>query len=135
MHSSRIYRTLHWSESIASVLSFKAPSNNTLASPFQSPYEPTTRAKRFWFPFSISTRTIHPRLGQLIETERLLEEVKQATMRTDETDKKYALVQEELSLIKQQLAMMLEKQGGGSSTSTSRVHLHYDEDLDDHPVP
>jgi len=80
-------------------------------------------------------RTIHPRLGQLIETERLLEEVKQATMRTDETDKKYALVQEELSLIKQQLAMMLEKQGGGSSTSTSRVHLHYDEDLDDHPVP
>ena len=72
---------------------------------------------------------------QLIETERLLEEVKQATMRADETDKKYALVQEELSLIKQQLAMMLEKQGGGSSTGTSRVHPHYDEDLDDHPVP
>jgi len=56
-------------------------------------------------------------------------------MRADETDKKYALVQEELSLIKQQLAMMLEKQGGGSSTGTSRVHPHYDEDLDDHPVP
>ncbi|QCD94575.1 LRR receptor-like serine/threonine-protein kinase FLS2 [Vigna unguiculata] len=62
-------------------------------------------------------------------------EVKQATMRADEIDKKYALVQEELSLIKQQLAMMLEKQGGGSSTGTSRVHPHYDEDLDDHPVP
>jgi len=84
---------------------------------------------------STLTRTIHPRPGQLIETERLLEEVKQATMRADETNKKYALVQEELSLIKQQLAMMLEKQGGGSSIGTSRVHTHYDEDLDDHPVP
>ncbi|QCD81906.1 hypothetical protein DEO72_LG2g2237 [Vigna unguiculata] len=84
---------------------------------------------------STLAHTIHPRPGQLIETERLLEEVKQATMRADETDKKYALVQEELSLIKQQLAMMLEKQGGGSSTGTSRVHPHYDEDLDDHPVP
>jgi len=58
-----------------------------------------------------------------------------ATMRADETDKKYALVQEELSLIKQQLAMMLEKRGVGSSTSTNRVHLHYDEELNDHPVP
>jgi len=50
---------------------------------------------------STLARTIHPRLGQLIEIERLLEEVKQATMRADETDKKYALVQDELSLIKQ----------------------------------
>jgi len=33
----------------------------------------------------------------------------QATMIVDETDKKFVLVQERLSLIKQQLAMMLEK--------------------------
>ncbi|QCD92826.1 hypothetical protein DEO72_LG5g895 [Vigna unguiculata] len=45
--------------------------------------------------------TIHPRPGQSVEIERLLEEVKQANMRVDETDKKYALVQEELSLMKQ----------------------------------
>jgi len=56
-------------------------------------------------------------------------------MRADETNKKYALIQEELSLIKQQLAMMLEKQAAYSSTGISRVHPHYDEDLDDHPIP
>ncbi|QCD84019.1 hypothetical protein DEO72_LG2g4369 [Vigna unguiculata] len=58
-----------------------------------------------------------------------------ATMRAGETDKKYALVQEELSLIKQQSTMMLEKQVADSSTGTSRLHPHYDEDLDDHPIP
>ena len=56
-------------------------------------------------------------------------------MRADEIDKKYALVQEEMSLIKQQLAMMLEKLAGDTSTSTSRMHPHYDEDLDDQPIP
>ncbi|QCD90195.1 hypothetical protein DEO72_LG4g1150 [Vigna unguiculata] len=33
---------------------------------------------------SILARTIHPRPRQLVEIERLLEEVKQAIMRTDE---------------------------------------------------
>ncbi|QCE11808.1 hypothetical protein DEO72_LG10g3045 [Vigna unguiculata] len=78
--------------------------------------------------------TIHPRPEQF-ETERLLEEVKQVTIRADENDKKYAMVQEELGLVKKQLAMMLEKQATNTSTGTSRVHPHYNEDLDDKLVP
>jgi len=56
-------------------------------------------------------------------------------MRADETNKKYVLVQEELSLITQQLVMMLEKQVVDTSTDTSHVHSYYDEDLDDQLVP
>jgi len=84
---------------------------------------------------STLARIIHPRLRQLVETKRLLEEVKHDTMTGDEIDEKYALVQEELSLIKQQLAMTMEKHVSDTSTGTSRVHPYYGEDLDDHPIP
>ncbi|QCE11741.1 hypothetical protein DEO72_LG10g2977 [Vigna unguiculata] len=48
--SSTIYRAPHWPESIASALTFKAPSSDIHVSPFQPPHEPTRGAKRFQFP-------------------------------------------------------------------------------------
>jgi len=56
-------------------------------------------------------------------------------MRVDETYKKFALVQEQLDLVKVQLATVLEKQVVDTSIGTSHVHPHYDEDLDDQPIP
>jgi len=50
VHSSMTYRAPHWLESIASVLTFKAPSSDTRSSLFQPPHEPTKGAKRFPYP-------------------------------------------------------------------------------------
>jgi len=51
-----------------------------------------------------------------------------------ETKRYCAMIQEEMKLIRQQLALVLEKQSTNSSTGTSQVHHHYDEDLDDQPI-
>jgi len=44
-------------------------------------------------------------------------------------------MEEEMKLMKQQLALVLERQTADSSTGTSHVHPHYDPLLDDQPIP
>ena len=44
-------------------------------------------------------------------------------------------VQDQMKLIQQQLATMMERQRADTSTGTSQVHPHCDEAHDDQPLP
>ena len=79
------------------------------------------------------------------EAERLREEVRQATQRATtidekvvatfeglvETNKKCVMMEEEMKLMKRQLALMLERHTIGTSMGTSHMHPRYDPLLDD----
>ena len=98
---------------------------------------------------STSSHVTLPTQEQLQVAERLHEEVRQATQRATtanekvvatskglvETNKKCAMMEEEMKLIKRQLALVLERHTIDSSMGTSHVHLHYDLVLDDQPIP
>jgi len=98
---------------------------------------------------STISRVILPTKEQFQEAERLREKVRQATQRATvadekvaatsegliETNKKCAMMEEEMKLMKRQLALVLERQTTNSSTGTSHVHPYYDPLLDDQPIP
>ncbi|TKY68621.1 hypothetical protein E2542_SST04877 [Spatholobus suberectus] len=74
----------------------------------------------------------HPVLRQ--EVQRATERADAVTTSLDEANRRCAHLEQEMRLLQEQLQMVLDRQSRMASTSTSQVHPHYAEDLDDPPL-
>ena len=74
--------------------------------------------------------------------EQLHQQVMQANERADQAtqiaaqaNQKCAMLEDKIKFMEQKLTMMMERQQGDTSTSTSQVHPHYARNFDDQPLP
>jgi len=63
------------------------------------------------------------------------ERADQATQIAAQANQKCAMLEDKIKFIEQKLTMMMERQQGDTSTSTSQVHHHYAWNFDDQPLP
>ena len=63
------------------------------------------------------------------------ERVDQATQIAAQANQKCAMLEDRIKFMEQKLTMMMERQQGDTSTSTSQVHPHYARNFDDQPLP
>ena len=74
--------------------------------------------------------------------EQLHQQVMQANERADQANQiaaqanqKGAMLEDKIKFMEQKLTMMMERQPGDTSISTSQVHPHYARNFDDQPLP
>jgi len=62
------------------------------------------------------------------------ERVDQATQIVAQANQKCAMLEDKIKFMEQKLTMMMERQQGDTSTSTSQVYPHYGRNFDDQPL-